>query len=213
MARLGDACFSPITKISSGKFCERDPMKPNLLATLVLRLLGIYCLLQFIPTLTVTTPAVPILMEAENLGASEIIMVTAVTLFLAFQLLVGILLIVKSVSWGERLAGQNASETNASTIAFEQLQALAFAVAGVLIFTAALPQLFSSFVSFFISIGQINRGNQYSNGSLLYSWRSLLVAIGVFLKAAVGLWMFFGAQGFVNFWRSLRNFGTTKPPG
>ncbi len=187
-------------------------MKPNQLATLVLRLLGIYCLLQFIPALTITSPAFSIIMEAENLGASEGIMLTAVTLFLGFQLLVGILLIVKSVAWGERLTRQNTSEISTSAVAFERVQVLAFAVAGVLIFTSALPQLFSSIVSFFISIGQISRANQYSNGSLLYSWRSLLVATGVFLKAAVGLWMFFGAQGFVNFWRSLRNFGTPKPP-
>ena len=37
-------------------------------------------------------------------------------------------------------------------------------------------------------------------------------AVGVLLKAALGLWLFFGAQGFVNCWRSLRNFGTPKPP-
>jgi hypothetical protein len=186
-------------------------MKPNQLATLVLRLLGIYCLLQFIPTLAVTSSTVPILIGAENLGAPEIIMITAVMFFSAFQLAVGILLIVKSVPWGEGLVRQNSSETDVTVISFEQVQVLAFAVAGVLIFTGALPQLFSSIVSFIISIGQISRGNQYSNGSLLYSWRSLLIAIGIFLKAVVGLWMFFGAQRFVNFWHSLRNFGTPKP--
>lgn len=187
-------------------------MKPNQLATLVLRLLGIYCLLQFIPTLTLTSPSVPILLAGENLGAYEELLITAVLLFLAFQLLIGILLIVKSVPWGDKLTRQNASETNTSTIAFEQVQMLAFAVAGVLIFAGALPQLFSSLVSFFISIGQISRPNQYSNGSLLYSWRSLLMAIGVFLKAAVGLWMFLSARTFANFWRKLRNFGTPTTP-
>jgi len=187
-------------------------MKANQLATLVLRLMGIYCLLQFIPTLTVTSPAIPLLMGEENLGTPEVIMITTVLLFLSFQLVVGILLIVNSVSWGERLAAQSTSEMNVTAISFEQVQVLVFAVAGALIFTGALPQLFNSLASFFISIGQIARGNQYFNNSPYSFWRPVLVATGIILKAAVGLRMFFGARGFANGWRSLRNFGTPKAP-
>jgi hypothetical protein len=39
-----------------------------------------------------------------------------------------------------------------------------------------------------------------------------LTAIGTLLKAMLGLWLFFGARGFANFWRFLRNAGTPKPP-
>jgi hypothetical protein len=83
---------------------------------------------------------------------------------------------------------------------------------GALIFTGALPQLLSSILSFYSSLIQITGRNQYSDGTQYYNWRALFIAVGTFLKAALGLWMFFGAHGFSNFWRLLRNFGTPNPP-
>jgi hypothetical protein len=187
-------------------------MKANQLATLVLRLLGIYCLIQFVTSFAVTSPAIPILFEMENLSSSEKIVIITTGVFLAFQFAVGILLIVKSVSWGEKLAPQNMSEANITSVSFEQVQLLAFAVAGVLIFSNALPQVLNSFSSFFISISQVADKNRHTGSVQYYDWRMLLSSAGTISKAALGLWMFFGANGFANFWRSARNFGTPKPP-
>jgi hypothetical protein len=115
------------------------------------------------------------------------------------------------VPWGEKLTPKNIGEGNITAVSFEQIQILAFAVAGVLIFSEALPQLLNSISSFFTSLNQV-AGRSQPPAYTEFNWRSLLSAIGTLLKTALGLWLFFGAHGFVNFWRSLRTFGTPKPP-
>jgi hypothetical protein len=184
-------------------------MKANQLATLVLRLLGIYCLVVYVPIVPLFSG---ILFSARNASDnSGIATIIIVVLFLVFWLGIGISLIACSVPWGEKLAPKDVGEAKTSAISFEQVQTLAFAVAGILIFAEALPQLLNSVSSFFISLNQVTGRNQYPPNDQ-FNWRSLLAAVGTFLKAALGLWMFFGAHGFANFWRSLRNFGTPKPP-
>jgi len=195
-------------------------MKPNQLATLVLRLFGIYCLIQVIPAITISTSTVAAAQgftyAQGKLDRSEVAMIAAmvmVALYLAFWLVVGILLIVRSVPWGEMLTPKDIGEGNITEVSFENIQTLVFAAAGVLIFAGALPQLLNSIFSFFSNTHQIIGGN--SSGSTSYNnynWRALLIAIGTLIKAALGLWLFFGARGFANFWRSLRTFGTPKSP-
>jgi hypothetical protein len=184
-------------------------MKANQLATLALRLIGIYILVEFVPVIPVSLMFAPFLQE--NLNTYEIIMTAVVVLSVTAQFIVGILLIVKSVPWGEKLMPQNSTEINVTSISFEQVQVLAFAAVGALIFAGALSQLFNSIYSASIALTHFNK-EQYPAGTQIYDWRSLLTAFGVLLKTALGLWMFFGARGFANFWRSLRNFGTPKPP-
>jgi hypothetical protein len=186
-------------------------MKANQLATLVLRLLGIYCLTQVIPAISISSSIAPIISSQDNLGITETTEVAVVILFLAFQIVIVILLIAKSVPWGEKLSPQDIGETNFTAVSFEQVQMFAFAVVGVLIFAGALPQLLNSISSIYISLHQITGKGQYS-GVTSYNLRTLLICIGTILKAALGLWMFFGARGFANLWRSLKNFGTPKPP-
>jgi hypothetical protein len=132
-------------------------------------------------------------------------------LFSVFWLGVGILLIVRSVPWGEKLTPKNIGEGNMTAVSFEQIQMFVFAVAGVLIFADALPQLLNSISAFFTSLNQIAGRGQYPANEK-FNWRIFLSAIGMLLKAALGLWLFFGARGFANFWRFLRVAGTPKPP-
>jgi len=183
-------------------------VKPHQLATLVLRLLGIYCLIVFLPVASLFSSVIPYARYAnDNSGIAAIIFAA---LLLIFWLGAGILLIVCSVPWGKGLTPKDVGEGNITAISFEQVQMLAFAIAGVLIFSDALPQLLNSFFSLLTSIGQIANKNQppaYAE----YNWRLILTAIGTVLKSALGLCLFFGASGFVSFWRSMRNFGTPKP--
>jgi hypothetical protein len=206
-----DACFAEVVEIGCGKFGERKSMKANQLATLVLRLLGIYCLIQVIPAVSITSSAAPLLFSADGLNYSAFLATMAVILFLALQLAIGILLIVKSVPWGEKLIPQTTDTARITTVSFEQVQVLAFAIAGVLVFSETVPQLMNSFVSIFTSLSAIARGTRYPIDNF-YVWRSFFIAIGTLAKAGLGLWLFFGARGFANFWRSMRNFGTPKPP-
>ena len=179
-------------------------MKANQLATLVLRLLGIYCLIVFIPFVSVFGSAIFYAGSThDNSGIAEIIIAI---LALVFWLGVGILLIACSVPLGKKLTPKEIGEGSMSAISFEQVQMLAFAVAGILIFAEALPQLLNSISSLFTSLNQVNGRNQYSPNAE-FNWRSLLTAVGIILKAALGLCLLFGAHGFANFWRSLKRGG------
>lgn len=185
-------------------------MKANQLATLVLRLLGIYCLIQIVPTVTVLSSITIVAETAENSDFPSAMAFVHASIPSICWLVVAILLFVFSVPWGERLAnGINAERI--IEISFEQMQVLAFAVVGVLLLTEGLSQLCGSIYSISISIGHFNR-EQNPIGPQFNDWRSLLSAFGFLLKTIIGALMFFGAQGFANFWRSMRNFGTPKPP-
>jgi len=128
------------------------------------------------------------------------------------RLVLGTLLLAYSIPWGEKLTAKGNDAGNIAAISFEKIQVLAFAVAGVLIFSDALPQLLNNIFSFFASLHQVTDRSQppaYAE----FNARTLLIAVGTLLKAALGLWLFFGAHGFANFWRSMRNVGTPKPMG
>ncbi len=181
-------------------------MKANQLATLVLRLLGIYCLVQVIPAASIFTSVIFSQFNGAN-GSASIAIFAA--LFLISPVVIGVLLITRSVPWGEKLISKDASDGNISAVSFEQVQMLAFAVTGILIFAGALPQLFSSIFTLLHSLSSENSRNTdpVHNNPYMIEY-----AAGTLLKVALGLWLFFGARGFANFWRSLKNFGTPKPP-
>jgi hypothetical protein len=185
-------------------------MKANQLATLVLRLLGIYCLIQIVPTVVALSTLGIIAQTIEHSDNSNVMTFVQASIPSICWFVIAVLLFVFSIPWGKKLT-KDLNEASITTISFEQVQILAFAVAGILIFAEALPQLLNSVSSFFISLNQVTSRNQYPPNAQ-FNWRDLLAAVGIFLKAALGLWMFFGARGFTNLWRSLRNFGTPKPP-
>jgi hypothetical protein len=207
ITRIFHDCFAEVVEIVCGKFGERKSMKANQLATLVLRLLGIYCLIEIIPYVSVYGSA--IFYERRDLDYTVNSATTTAILLFVFWLGIGISLIVYSVPWGQKLT-KNFVESNVTALSFEQIQALAFAVAGILILAGSLPQLFNSIYS----LGQLAEEEKYAGLKPVKAivWHTVLPAVGTFLKAGLGFWMFFGARGFANFWRSIRNFGTPKPP-
>jgi len=188
-------------------------MKPNQLATLVLRLLGIYCLIQVIPTISAFTTTVFFaqapLVDGRGHALSNVAMIMVAILPLACRLVLGTLLLVRSATWGERLVPKDVGRENITAISFEQAQALAFAIAGILIFSDALPSLFRSIYNL-INWFEIQKSHPELQSD--YTWRNGLTAFGALVQAVLGLLLFFCSHGFVNFWRSLRNFGTPRPP-
>ncbi len=184
-------------------------MKPNQLATLVLRLLGIYCLIVFLPMVPLFSSVIFYARSSNDDSGMAAIILTI--LFLVVWLGVGISLIVYSVPWGKKLTSIDGGEGNITAISFEQIQILVFAAVGVLVFSDALPQLLNNLYSFFASFSQVG-GSSQPPAYVDYNRRTMLSAIGILLKAALGVWLFFGARGFAHFWRSLRAFGTPKPP-
>jgi len=187
-----------------------NSMKANQLATLILRLLGIYCLIEFVPMAQLANTA--IFFGQHDSNGSGMATVIVIVLFSAFWLAVGILLIACSAPLGKMLTPKETDHGNIATVSFEQIQILAFAVAGVLIFAEALPQLLSNAFDFFRYLILLKDKTRYPDTGWPFNRFGILTAIGAFLKALLGLWLFFGAHGFAKFWRSLRTFGTPKPP-
>jgi hypothetical protein len=192
-----------------GQTKTRNPMKPNQLATLVLRLLGIYCLIVFVPVVSLMSSA--LFFARRSNDSYETAALVLAVLFFVFWIGIGVSLIVCSVPWGKRIAPKDVDEGSITTVSFDQVQMLAFAVAGVLIFAEALPQLLNSLSSFFTSLNQVAGRSQYPPNTQ-FNWSMFLAVTGTLLKAALGLGLFFGARGFANFWRFLRIAGTPKPP-
>ena len=110
----------------------------------------------------------------------------------------------------QEFAPKGLSEENITALSFEQAQALAFAVAGILIFSDALTSLFRSIYNL-INWFEIQKNHPELQSD--YTWRTGLTAFGALAQAVLGLALFFCSHGFVNFWRSLRNYGTPKLPG
>lgn len=189
-------------------------MKANQLATLVLRLLGIYCLIQVIPAFNLVINMMPIIqgtpMDEQDDTFSNIILIMALLFPFGLRLIAGILLLQRSVTWGERLMPNQNGQENIAAISLQQAQVLAFAIAGILIFADALPSLFLGIFNLANWFEAHARHPEFQSD---YTLRNGLTALGALVKALLGLGLFFCSHGFANFWRSLKNFGTPNQSG
>jgi hypothetical protein len=182
-------------------------MKPNQLATLALRLMGVYTIIQGIPVLGMLTGMVAF---AQRSGELSVAGATAMAILPGLGLLaIGILLLVFSVPLGEKLARSAGEDAGVTLVSFELVQVLAFAVAGVLIFAGALPNLLNR-ISYLVQWLTAGKDDAFPRGSFVLG--EVLSAVGTIAQAALGLILFFGARGFCSFWRAMRTAGTTKPP-
>jgi hypothetical protein len=183
-------------------------MKANQLATLVLRLLGIYCLLQVLPTIVTLSSLVVVARMVEH--SNNLILTTFVQASVPSicWLIVAVLLLKFSIPLGSKIA-TGIDDEKITEVSFEQVQVIAFAMVGAWLAAEGLSQLCNSIYSVFASAQHFN-SNQYPGGPQYIDWHLILRAFGVFLQTAIGLWMLFGTQGFLNFWRAMRNFGTPK---
>ena len=153
-----------------------------------------------------------VLYSQSSYGALGISSLIVSILVLACLLAAGISLILFSAPLGEIITPKTNGESDVKAISFEQAQALAFAVAGVLIFVETLPQLIPDIFTFLGFLFLRKPGDSLPGNQWPFNRPGIFATIGTLLKAALGLGLFFRAQGFANFWRSLRDFGTPKPP-
>ena len=119
-------------------------MKPNQLATLVLQLMGIYCLVQAMPDLGVAGGMAARILRWPDLSGE---MLSILVLPPAGQFVIGVSLLVFSTSLGGKLS-QNTGQENVTAVSFESVQVLAFAVAGILIFAGTLERFLPRFGPF-----------------------------------------------------------------
>lgn len=179
-------------------------MKANQLAALALRLMGVLLIVLSIADLSIRGGDITEIVNRQYNSEAELRLLCS-----ASPIVIGILLIACSGLLGEKLAPKSTSAENPLPITFRQIQTLAFAIAGLLIFAEALPELLQSIFYLLRSLSDDSSSGQFSAGM-----RSMMVrsSIGTILTAALGVWLFFGADGFANFFNPPRNIRLPNPP-
>jgi hypothetical protein len=179
-------------------------MTPINLAIVGLRLLAIYCFVQAIPLFS----AFGLIAAMFSPGAFSGSQSTAIFTSLlpgGSLLVLAIVLFIFSEALARRLTSSLSGDGKEIVCTFEQLQALAFAVAGILILTTSLPSFGKALQSLFILYSYHQQGATNSADRVFSSW---LYSIGVFAQLAVGLLLLLNPKGFRNVWHRLRTAGT-----
>jgi hypothetical protein len=177
-------------------------MSPINLAIVGLRLLAVYCFVEMLPLLAQSASFV-ILSGQEAFGHSQFIFSVTALLSNGLCSLLAVLLYTYSKPLARRLAPPPAAEPKESVCTFEQLQAIAFAVTGILIVTEALPRLGSALQG--LVFMQDYRTQAGTIPSHQINW---FYDAGVIAQVVVGLVLLLNPMGFRNAWRWLRTAGT-----
>jgi hypothetical protein len=120
-------------------------------------------------------------------------------------LVLAVVLFILSEPLARRLASSPSADAKESVCTFEQFQALAFAVAGILILASSLPGLGRAVQDLFILYSYHKQGGMNPADRVFSSW---LYSAGVFAQLVVGVLLLLNPKGFRNVWRYLRSAGT-----
>ena len=170
------------------------------LAIVGLRLLAVYCFVQAIPLFS-AFGLVAAMYASDSFRGS----IFSSLLPGASLLVFAIVLYIVSEPLARRLAGSPSTDAKESVCTFEQFQALAFAVAGIVILATALPSLGRAVQDLFILYSYHKQGGTNPADRVFSSW---LYSAGVFAQLVVGVLLLIKPKGFRNVWRYLQTAGT-----
>jgi hypothetical protein len=180
-------------------------MTPFNLAIVALRLLAIYCFVQSIPLFGAFGVVSALSRPEGPFGRSQAWAIATTLLPGGSLLLAAILLYVFSLPLARRLASVQPAESAETACTFEQLQAVAFAVAGILVLAFALPSVFRAVESVIDLVRDKKVSGPVSPDHLYGTW---LYCIGVVAQVVVGLVLVLNPRGFRNAWHWLRTART-----
>jgi hypothetical protein len=179
-------------------------MSPINLAIVGLRLLAIYCFAQAVPLFS-AFGLVAAMFAPDSFRDSQSMAIFTSLLPGGSLLVLAIVLFIFSAPLARRLTSSLSTDAKENVCTFEQLQALAFAVAGILILTTSLPSLGRALQDLFILYSYHKQGGTNPADRVFSSW---LYSTGVFAQLVVGLLLLLNPKGFTNLWRWLRAAGT-----
>ncbi|MBI4681094.1 MAG: hypothetical protein HY753_07840 [Nitrospirae bacterium] len=176
------------------------------IASLSLKLIGIFSIIQAIPILKELSAAFAF--KKSNLFISEAAPPTFNYLLLGILtsiillLILGTCLIIFSDKLAEKIMKGN-SETLLTDISARDIQLIAFSVVGVVLIVLAIPQI----VQLGVNIQVLKQaGDDLPIKNVLAStWAH---AIGLTIQTIIGLLLFFGSRGLSSLWYS---FQSTRP--
>ena len=168
-------------------------MKAKELATLMLRLVGIYCLIQAISHATLFINLIIMRSGVGGSAGSD----WALELSLMPGILlgsIGVILFVFAPGLGNWLMPEASRESVVAAIAYEDWQRLLIAAVGALIFAGALPQLPAA-VAAFLNLSEDSGFQRLTYAAAgAYGWT---VAAGTIAKALLGFAMFVRPRLFI----------------
>jgi len=181
-----------------------DFMSPINLAIVGLRLLAIYCFVMSIPLFS-AFGLVAAMFAPESFSHSQSTAIFTALLPGGLLLILSILLFVFSQPLARRIASTTSTEPSGSVCTFEQVQSIAFAVAGVLILATSLPSVGRALQGLVDMYAIHKQGGDIPPHQSFSSW---LYCTGVIAQLVVGVLLLLKPKGFRNVWRYLQTAGT-----
>ncbi len=164
------------------------------IASLALKLLGIYCFIQALTFLASTLSLVG--MNVSEMGLSKSLMVAGGALPVLGYLLAGSVLLM----YGDRISGKLTSKgkkmgTSATGITTRDVQTLAFSIVGIYLIAMSLPNLASLLwtIAYYYRKG----GPDLARAGVENVWRH---TIQVVVEFVIGIGLFLGARGVSSLW-------------
>ena len=180
-------------------------MKNRELAEVLIKVLGIYALLQALPLFQYLAMVVSSLFVTQNETISVIIQAINIVPILA-NIMVGLYLIKNGESISKKLFGEESKDlVDQEVINKTELQAIFFSGIGLLILIMAIPKVIQSVLSIYLYINESLDGE--ANRIFSNSWPNVLATT---LQAAIGFFVFFQAQGITNMWRRIQSMRYEK---
>jgi len=121
----------------------------------------------------------------------------------AVQVLLGILLFFLAGPLARRLISPAADEAKKAVCSLEEVQGIAFGVAGILILSEALPNVGHAWQNLYYWYNNQRASGANPVGSLLY-------ALGILAQIIIGLALLLNPRAFRNIWHWLRTAGTQR---
>lgn len=164
------------------------------IASLALRLLGIYCFIQALTFLASSLSLVG--MNVTEMGLSRSLMIAGAALPIFGYLLAGVVLLM----FGDRIAGKMINQDKhagapAAGITTRDAQTLAFSIVGIYLITTSLPSLASLLwtIAYYYRKG----GPDLARAGVENVWRPTIQVIVEFM---IGVGLFLGARGVSSLW-------------
>lgn len=178
----------------SGKVSKQE------IASLACKLLGIYLIIQGINVFVNV-------FYVDIMSPQQFLLNTITSLIVNFGVLIlmGVLILLLSDKLSVIIVKKETDFQEDSGLKASDIQRVSFSIIGLLWLGNSIPKLVSVLVSYY-GLSNISDASVRSSARLFGS----LGAGGVIAQLVLGLWLFLGSQGIVNFLNGIRNAGINR---
>ncbi|MFA6978123.1 MAG: hypothetical protein WC209_02270 [Ignavibacteriaceae bacterium] len=179
-------------------------MNIKTICIVILRILGIYCLIEAFVSMQGLIYALTFPAEFRS-EISKMVIASLVPSTLLF--IFGILLIVFSKKLGSLIIPTIEVEQTDGASSLADIQAILFSVAGVLIFSFAIPKAFGWISQMVTLTATDSQYYSYTPKQIRDNWISLTLSS---IQMLIGIGLFFGANKLSLIWSKMRKWGVEK---